>query len=234
MGTSASNKGGTGGAWTGFKRDASFFARHGGQERVAKVLHGYVGAVGGAGGAVAAASAGVRAGQSLAGFLSASAGAAGLQGGLESTGLGDLVGADRFGVLSGLLDAFAGAGSDLEDQAARNAVLDVLDAILPEDEEMDLAGARLDEAAVLDAICRFVAALVYNLAIPVIDERLTRLQDPQLAQKRDRELREYIEALVRLRTSAVSALAVDWRGHEGHDLIEGILRAVYEQVEVVE
>ena len=48
MGTSANNTGGTGGGWTDFKRNASYFARYGGRDRVAKTLAGFVGAMGGA------------------------------------------------------------------------------------------------------------------------------------------------------------------------------------------
>jgi hypothetical protein len=231
MGTSASNTGGSGGAWTGFKRNASAFARRGGEGLAAKTLAGHVAALGGAAAAAGAAGAGVRTGQSLASLLAGSTGPAGIAGGLESVGFADLVGADRFTILSELLDRFAGPGSDLEAQAARGALLDVLDALLPEDEGVPLDEVRLDEAAVLELLQRYLSALVYNRAIPVIDERLTRLENQQLAQSRDRELRGFIEALVRLKTQGASALSVDWSGPDGRDSIERMLRAVYDQLE---
>jgi hypothetical protein len=234
MGTSASNSGGTGGAWTDFKRDASAFARHGGVSRAAKALAGYVAAAGGAAAAAGSAGAGIRTGQSLAAFLTGSTGPTGVAGGLETVGLGHLVGANRFTILSELLDRFAGSGSDLEAQAARNALLDVLDDVLPDDEAVPLDEVRLDEAAVIDLLQRYLAALIYNRAIPVIDERLTRLENPQLARQRDKELREYIDALVRLRTQGKTSLSVDWQSAEGHDFIESMLRAVYEQLEGLE
>lgn len=65
----------------------------------------------------------------------------------------------------------------------------------------------------------------------MIDERLTRLENPTLAQQRDQELRRYIDALVRLRLQSASPLQVDWRGVGGRDLIDGMLRAVYDQLE---
>jgi hypothetical protein len=230
MGTSASNSGGTGGAWTGFKRDASSFARHGGQSRAARALGGHVATLGGAAAATGAAGVGIRTGQSLARFLAGSTGATGLAGGLEEVGLGNLVGADRFTILSELLDRFAGPGSDLEAQAARDALLDVLDDVLPED-DVALEDVRLDEGAVIDLLQRYLSALVYNRAIPVIDERLTRLQDQQLAQRRDRELRDFITALVRLRTQGSEPLTIDWSGPAGRAFIERMLRAVYDQLE---
>lgn len=231
MGTSAANDGGKGGAWTGFKRNASTFARHGGERLAGKVLAGHVAALGGAASAAGAAGAGARTGQTLARFLAGSTGPTGLAGGLETVGLTMLVGSDRFTILTQLLDRFAGPGSDLEAQAARDALLDVLDEVLPDDEAIPLEEVRLDEAAVLDLLQRYIAALVYNRAIPIIDERLTRLEDQQLAQRRDRELRGFIEAMVRLCTQGMTPLSVDWAGPEGREFVERILRAVYEQLE---
>ncbi len=231
MGTSKANSGGSGGAWTGFKRNASLFARHGGHDRAAKALAGYVAAAGGVGGALAAAAEGVRAGQSLGAFLVASSGPAGLADGLRAVGLERLVGSDRFTVLSELVNEFAGAGSDLEAQAARNALLDVLDEILPEDDAERLEDVRLDAARVTDALCRYLSALIYNLAIPVIDERLSQLEDPVLARQRDKELREYIDALVRLRIQDNDSLELDWRGSAGREFVQSILQAVFDQLE---
>jgi hypothetical protein len=231
MGTSKSNSGGTGGGWTSFKRSSTSFAKYGGQQRAAKALGGYVAAMGGVAAALAAAASGARTGQSLGSLLAQSTGPTGLAGGLEAVGLGRLVGQDRFTVLSELVTAFAGAGSDLEAQAARNALLDVLDELLPEDEEVDLATVQLDEAAVRDNLCRFLAALVYNLAIPVIDERLTLLQNPQLAQERDRELRSYVDGLVRMHLRNTVPLEIDWQGPDGRAFIDNIIRAIYDQLE---
>lgn len=231
MGTSKSNTGGSGGAWTGFKRNATLFAKHGGEYRAAMALGGYVAAMGGAAAAAAAAIAGSRTGQSLGTFLAGSTGPDGLVGGLEAVGLERLTGEDRFIVLTELVNQFAGSGSDLEAQAARSAVLDVLDQILPNDDTTPLDTVQLGRAEVIDALCRYIAALIYNRAIPVIDERLTRLENPALAQQRDQELRQYIDALVRLRLSDTSALEIDWRSSAGRDFIDSILRAVYEQIE---
>src|SRR5260370_10583209 len=152
MGTSASNKGVTAGGWTEFKRSSSNFARYGGRDGVAKALAGYGAAMGGVAAAVAAAAAGTRTAQSLGNFLAEASGPEGLAGGLEAVGLGHLVGQDRFTVLSELLTVFGGTGSDLEDQAAREALLDVLDDLLPQDEDVQLESVQLDEAAITEAL----------------------------------------------------------------------------------
>jgi hypothetical protein len=203
VGTSANNTGGTGGGWTTFKRNATFFAQRGGQARLAKTLGGFVAAMGGAAGATAAASAGTQTGQSLGSFLAASTGPQGLVGGLEAVGLESLVGQDRFAVLSELLNVLGGSGSAVEQQAARDALLDVLDDLLPEGDEAALDAVQLDEA----------------------------LQDQALIQSRDRELRDYIDALVRLKMQNVSVLTVDWKSTEGQAFVQGVLQAVYEQLE---
>ncbi len=65
----------------------------------------------------------------------------------------------------------------------------------------------------------------------MIDERLTRLENASLAEQRDGELHRYIDALVRLRLQNTSPLEVDWRGPDGRDLIDDMLRAVYDQLE---
>jgi hypothetical protein len=187
--------------------------------------------MGGVAGAIAMAASGIRTGRSLGAFLAGSTGPDGLAGGLEAVGLQRLVGLDRIDVLTGLLDEFAGAGGDLESQAARNALLDVLDELLPEDADTPLDAVQLDEASVADALRLYLAALIYNLAIPIIDERLTLLENPTLAQRRDAELRQYIDALVRLRLAESSPLSIDWQGPAGQDLIDGVLRAVYDQLE---
>ena len=187
--------------------------------------------MGGVAAAVAAATAGTRTAQSLGNFLAESTGPEGLAGGLEAVGLGHLVGQDRFTVLSELLTVFGGTGSDLEDQAAREALLDVLDDLLPQDEDVQLESVQLDEAAITEALRRYIELLVYNRAIPVIDVRLEQLQNQNLIQQRDRELRDFIAALVRLKMQEVSPLAIDWQGAEGKEFIESVLGAVYEQLE---
>lgn len=234
MGTSASNSGGSGGAWTGFKRNASSFARHGGSDRAAKTLAGFVAAMGGTAAVVASAAVGARTGQSLGQFLVASSRPNGIANGLKVMGFNHLIGEDRYTVLVELLDAFAGSGSDLERQAARSALLDVLDALLPEDTTMSLETTVLDEASVTEYLYRYITALIYNKAIPIIDERLTRLENPNLAQQRDAELRDYIDALVRLNTYTSSPLDIDWQSQQGRDFIDGILQAVYGQLDTLE
>lgn len=234
MGTSSDYGGGRGGAWTGYKRAASSFARHGGNERAGRVLARHVDTLGGARTAAGGAAAGGRAARVLAAFLTGGAP------GVEETrldfaavGLDNLIGADRFDVLDGLVDAIAGEGSDLEAQAARAAALDVLSELVLDD-EVDLEELRLDADAVKAMLAQFLSFYLYNRAAPVIEERLNRLNDPNLAAQRDHEIREVVQAVVDLGLTGLDPLAVDWNGQAGEAAIERLLRKIYTLIEAMD
>ena len=77
---------------------------------------------------------------------------------------------------------------------------------------------------------RYLAALVYNLAIPVIQVRLDALGDQTMIQQRDRELHGFIDALVRLKMQDLDVITVDWQGEAGRTFVRerpaGGLRAI--------
>jgi len=113
MGTSKDYAGGKGGDWTPYRYASTSFVKKGGGERADRLLARYVGALGGA---IAAAASGTGAvlapAQGLAG-IGVGLAQRGLSPTLEELGLSHLVGADRYEVLDGLLDALAGDGSTL-------------------------------------------------------------------------------------------------------------------------
>lgn len=137
MGTSADNRGGSGGAWTPLKRATTNYAKSaasgGGGDRAAaaKVLGKHVAVLGGATSAANGARVGRSTLASLGGFL-ASVGSTDLGTALRRMGLEHLVGQDRFDVLDELVTAIGGSGSDLDSQAARDAECDVLEALFAE------------------------------------------------------------------------------------------------------
>ena len=232
MGTSGSYKGGVGGAWTPYKRAASAYARYGGPERAGAALAAFVAALGGVAGALAAAQPGLSAGGGLGQLLAASAVDGSLSAGVGAVGLGDLVGGTRIELLGALLDRFTGDGASLNDQAARSAMVDTLNDLLPDgDDALPLDDVHLDEAAVRALIEKYLALLIYNLAAPIIDERLNRLGDLAVAAERNRELQDYILALVRLAAAQMNPLTVDWSGEEGQRILRTVLEAVYEQLD---
>jgi hypothetical protein len=233
MGTSNDYGGGKGGAWTPFKLAATNYARHGGEERARRVLARHVATLGGVGAAVTSAGAGITAAQRLAGLFSG-VGRAGLDATLQTYALGAMVGRDRFEVLEALIDLVAPAGADLEGQAARSAACDVIDEVFGNAESYEeLASLQLDADGVRHALELFLTAYVYNRALPVIEQRLAKL-DPAEAERRDHGLRDFIRAIVRLRLANVDPFSVSWEAAEGRALIEGILSDTYNQLEAWE
>lgn len=234
MGTSTDYGGGQGGAWTPFKRAATSYAKHGGRSRAELVVARHVGTLGGAAGATRSARAGIAGAANFAGLLAGIA-RDGLTPTLRDAGLGDLVGRGRFDVVRALVDVIAGAGSDLEGQAARAAALDVIDELFADAEAYDeLADLTLDADGLVRALESFIAYYIYNRLLPQIDERLTRYADAARAERLDGDLRQLIRAQVRIRLRDVDPLAVDWSGAEGRRLIESALRSVYDVLEALE
>jgi hypothetical protein len=182
-------------------------------------------------GAVAAAQPGLSAGGGLGQLLTASAVDGSLSAGVGALGLGDLVGGTRIELLNALLDRFTGDGASLNEQAARSAMIDTLNDLLPDgDDVLPLDDVHLDESAVRALIETYLALLIYNLAAPIIDDRLNRLGDPVVAAERNRELQDYILALVRLAAAQMNPLTVDWNAQEGQQILRTVLEAVYEQL----
>jgi hypothetical protein len=234
MGTSSDYGGGKGGAWTPFKIAATNYAKHGGRGRGERVVARHVAALGGAAGATRSARAGIA---GAANFASLLAGMArnGLTPTLRDLGLGHLVGRDRFDIVQALVDVVAGAGSDLEGQAAREAALDVIDELFADAADYDeLAALTLDADGLVRTLEAFIAYYIYNRLRQQIDERLTRYADPARAEQLDGDLRQLIRAQVRIRFRDVDPLAADWTGDEGRGLIESALRSVYGVLEDIE
>ncbi len=237
MGTSTDRAGGTGGAWTPLKHAATSFMHaaesgRGSTTAARRVLARHVAVLGGAAGALAGARAGRAGAQRLGSVLSGIA-SNGLGATLTDQGLGDLVGADRLAVLDALAGIVAGDGADVDGQAARDAMFDVLAELFPDaDSWADLDAVRLDADGVRQLLELFLARYVYN-RIPVIAERLARLTDPVKAQRAEEDLQRMVESLVHLQLPD-DALRIDWAGAEGRKVIDESLRAVYDALAVLE
>jgi hypothetical protein len=168
MGTSSDYTGGVGGAWTPYKIAASNFARHGGRERVDKVLARYVGALGGAAAAAASARAASIGAAGAIGDFGAGLAVDGLTPTLQRLGLGHLVGRDRWEVLDGLAEALVGDGSTDEDKASQFALTKAFQELFPEDAQTyeELEEVKLDGEDVVRLIESFVAWRVYSDIAP--------------------------------------------------------------------
>lgn len=236
MGTSSDYSGGTGGAWTPYKHATSNFARRGGNRRAQRVLARYVGALGGAGAAAAGGGGGgVSAAQGVGAFGSGLA-SEGLTPTLEKLGLDHLVGASRFDVLDGLLEALGGDGGTLDAQAVNQALCEAFAHLYPDDAETyeELEAVTLDEEGVAGFLEDFVAEWAYARLLPTLAEKFTHIEDPAVAEARDTELRERMQLLVTLGLGDRSAISVDWRGEEGREVLDRVVEQLYEDMEHLE
>jgi len=234
VGTSRDYSGGTGGKWTPYKLAASNFARRGGADgRAERLLARYVGAMGGAG---ALASSGSQAAlgstQRLAAF-GAGLASEGFTPTLERLGLGHLVGQDRYEVLNGLLEALAGDGATLEDRAVLAALCEAFEELFPDDAETydELETVMLDAEGVVEFIERFVARWVYDRMLPTLAEKFAHIQEPEVARRRNDELRERIRLLAKLALEERNVLSIDWNGEEGAEILSALVRDIYEDME---
>lgn len=236
MGTSKDYAGGKGGAWTPYRYASTSFVKRGGGERADRLLARYVAALGGA---LAAAASGagtvVAPAQGLAG-LGVGLAQDGLTSTLQALGLSHLVGADRYEVLDGLLEALAGEGSTLEEQAVLSALCEAFEELFPDDAETyeDLEDVELDADGVIELVERFVVRWVYDRMLPTLAERLSHIEDPETVRRRDSELRERISLLAALRLEDRDPLSVDWRGAEGERILTELVTRVYEDMEDLE
>jgi hypothetical protein len=238
MGTSTDRSAGTGGAWTGFKRAATDYAKQsatgsgGSRVQARRLLSRYVDVLGGAGGATASAAAGRSTLARLGGLL-AGIGAEGLAPALASVGLDRLVGADRFDVLDELVTLLAGDGSDLDLEAARDAMFDVFDELYDSaDTWEELEAIQVTPDMLVQLLRMFLARYVYN-RMPVLAERLTRLTDPEAAREADAQILNIIESLIILRLPE-EPFAFDWAGPDGRALADQAVADIYEALSVLD
>lgn len=229
MGTSADRSAGTGGAWTPLKHAATSYVRGlntGRSDELARrVLARHVAALGGAAGAAASTGAGRSAAQRL-GALLAGIGSRGLASTLAEFGLDHLIGQDRFVVLDELVTFVAGSGDDLDAQAARDALCDVLDELFgTADAWEELSATTVTETELRELVHLFLTEYVYN-RVPIIAERLSRELDPVAMRKADEQMRGIVAEFVELNLPE-DVLHLDWQGGAGKAAADAAIEAIY-------
>jgi hypothetical protein len=222
MGTSSDYRGGSGGSWTPAKYAATSFAKRGGRDQALRAFGRLVIALGGAA-SVAASARQARTGAQRLGALYGNVAESGLAAALERAGLEDLVGRSAEEVVDALIDFIGGAGEGRDDQAARDAACDVFEELDEVESIEDLERDLLAFGSVEEILGRFLGAYIYRLLLPVIDERLERLDDNDLKAARDREARQTVQEMVRLRVEERDLSAVAWTGEAANDLVGDLL-----------
>lgn len=229
MGTSKDYGGSTGGGWTGFKRAATRLATgDGGERAIASVTGWNVTALGGPTAAAGSARGGARAARGIGRLLSG-VGSAGLTPTLEELGLAEFIGSTPLELIEALADAIAGDGATLEEVAARNAsvwlVQDLFGDATTFEEIEDLV---MDAAGVRDGFAKFLARYVYLRLLPLLDERLIQRGDPAAAARIERDVWEYTLARTRLSLEETDVAGLDWRGPDAEVMATDLIRGVYE------
>jgi hypothetical protein len=191
-----------------------------------RLLSRHVPVLGGTAAAAGSARAGTRGIQSLGALLSG-IGTADLAAALTAIGLQDLVGLDRFSVLDALITFIAGDGDDLDAQAARDAACDVLEELFGDaDQWTDLASINVSADDLKRMLETFLALYVYN-RVPVVAERLSRLDDAAQSQHADQEIHLIIADMVAMHLPE-DPFTIDWRGGAGRALADDAIVSVYE------
>ena len=230
MGTSSDHKGGSGGAWTPYKIAATGFAKNGGRNRAALALGRHVSAIGGAAAASSSSASGRAVGSRAGRFLSGLA-SVGLDQTLDELGLHDLVGADRYEVVTALVDYLSGDGDSRDAAAARDAACDLIDALFGDVSDYEeLMAVEVDAAEVERLLLLFLTKYIVNRA-DIIAERLNRYADAQQARAREEEIRDFVSAMLMLQLNQLDPLAVDWEGEQGTQILQTTFDAVYAQLE---
>jgi hypothetical protein len=228
MGTSKDYSGATGGGWSGFKRAATRLAT-GGVDPVSvrNVGSRYVEALGGSRAAAATATAGTRTAARVGNVLDGIAGN-GLTPTLQELGLGEFIGCTPLELVAAMSAELAGDGSTLEDAAALDAVVFMLEGLYVDAGSFEDAEAIvLDAAGVRNGFTTYMARYVYKRMLPLLNERLVQRGDAADAARVERQVWEYTLACARDELADVDVVGLDWQGSDAQAIAEDLMRGVF-------
>lgn len=237
----------TGGPWTPLKRDFTRFTRSGETPNLTpqSLLQGYLRANGGAdniargggrrggggggggGGGISIGGAARNAGQSLGGFLS-SVVTEGLDEALRGVGLTDLVGRSATEVAAGLLEVVVGPASTLDDDAARDAFLDLSEELLRETETYEdvrrVFSSAVDPAGVVRLLSHYFAHYIYRLVCRDFYEKLLKQEGRDKVSRTLKSIKDCIKSMLSAKLVNRDVLSINWRGAEGRRLTQSIFQ----------
>lgn len=247
MGTSKGYGMPTGGDWRPLKNDFNNFAKNGATptRTPATLLGGFIAACGGAnrisrgdggsgrgggggsdGGGGLGRAAG-RAGQNLGGFLS-SITTVGFDEALREVGLSDLVGRSAMEVTAGLIDVLIGPASTLDEDATRDAFVDLNSELVRETtdykEMKRLYSEALDQQGIQRLLARFFAQYIYHLVSRCFHERLLKREASDKIGHTLRSIKETIKSKLDSRLVNRDITRIKWAGAEGRRITEAIFK----------
>jgi hypothetical protein len=193
LGTSKDYTGATGGGWTAAKRLASRIASDGPTtDRVGRYVEAYVVALGGSARAVEASAAATRAAAGVGGFFE-SVRERGLDQTLTDFGLAEAIGKSSMELISMLADRLAGDGATLDDNAARDALVDCLELEFQDKSYDEIKAEFLTDDEVRDNLATFLARYVFRKVLPLLATRLNRAT-ADVRRRTEQELDGYTRA----------------------------------------
>ncbi len=191
----------------------------------------YIQAHGGATMAAQQMAAASRAGARFGGLLSGIRGE-GLGSALENRGLGHLIGRPASEVWQGIKDYLSGDGSSLDDELVREAFDDFQEEVIGQYETYDELDAALTRLAAMDIVGenmeRLFGHVVYKKFTRDFSERIYKAAaNLRQANRRLREIKDYIFDTIRANLYGRDVNQFDWRGQAGLQMAEEIQASVW-------
>lgn len=211
-------------------RYASRGSGHGGPAKAGKA---YVKAEGGAKKAAQSVKSGKTTARSVAAFFINSA-RGGISQGLNSIGLGHLVGKDVDTVFSELIEALLGKGVNFDENIAREAIDNALGSFYEQcSENQNFESIEHITSEQLEkAIEDFVSGYIYKRWLQKLGECIERKSfSEDEAVKLETEVSVYVRDLVNLELNSRDSFSIDWNGEEGRRIIDSVYEDAYSLIE---
>jgi len=218
--------------WKNAKNVMSRYAGSG-QGSLTGVGRAYIRAKGGAQKAAQSVISGKSTARNLASFFATTA-RTDISQGLNSIGLGQLIGENIDTVFSGIIDALSGNGENFDENIARQAIEDALTSSYEQCSENQNFESleHLTPEQLKSAIENFVSGYIYKRWLQELGNCIERkaVSEPE-AIKLEVEVKIYVRDLVNLELNSRSIFSIDWNGDEGQQIIDSLYEDVYSLIE---
>jgi len=176
-------------------------------------------------------SAGLATAQNVGGFISRVSDV-GLAEALREVGLSDLVGKPSAEVSGALLDKLASPANTLDEAAARQALVKLNDELLAEAQTFEEMEQALTKTGLVDVLVRFFGHYLYECFCRDFYERLLKKVGSAKANQSLKSIKDCIDAALKAKLANRDAAKFDWRGAEGRNISDQILKDVLDIFEV--
>lgn len=222
------------GKWKYAKNVMSRYASKGsGQGGPARAGRAYIRAEGGAQKAAQSVKSGKTTARKLATFFTTTA-RSDISQGLNSIGLGHLIGKDVDTVFSGLIDALLDNGVNFDENIAREAIEGALTSFYEQCSENQNFESleHLTPEQLKRAIENFVSGYIYKRWLQELGNCIERKAVSETeAVKLEVEVKIYVRDLVNLELDSRNILSIDWNGDEGRQIVDSLYEDAYSLIE---